>query len=711
MYGYRKSSNADNGLMTNLNSISSSLSSLDTIGRPSTMTNQKISTNVSKLSSIDNLISSRSHSIASTSLLWPPNRLPNEDRHSGRNGRQSLLDSDSVYYANTNIKRHSSSIKSCFKNSSQITSNFILIPLLLSTILRQVFDFLGQIWLQILVNFFTIILLILALFGIKQNRISYLFVYSSWAIFNTFWNLIVVCIYLKVRPDSLHPFNLQEDTLSLYTGATSWWHSNGPGCLPYNITSIQPSISILQPSIVTGCRIDYHSIESAQAALHGFFSFISTIASCCIIISIHKNQKHINTEKSYRMSTLDRPSKVNQDPYPNHYDNGTLTRYGTGAASLKRISNRTGSRGSQHSLASQRSGTRRRARQPSDSVLPTPRGSTSSIMRSQKYGSLSSRRSSKRERRGDLASLTYGVTGGERANNRSRLSSVSSNDCLPSYQPPHSSNANLLSSYGDVSSIDSYNNTNDQKIRKVRQTSVKSSVRGNANPTYSGSRSSIYSHGNTNNYDNLSYIYGNNNVKNSENLYQASTSSVLESTQQRQQQNQIYQQNRLNSTRSRNNYKRRDPPAVPHEIHAETHQNGQTHFDNDAMTKAKLAMTNGTSFQPFSSANHQQTTSNGESKTNGIDSSRYPEINNNYMTSNYGEKSHYSKRISSNPNGHHQSASNQNKGFSTFDSRSRVEPDKNNMTQDQTIIYSNQRNSRPPIYSNHIPNGNSETPI
>lgn len=710
MYGYRKSLNADNGLMTNLNSISSSLSSLDTIGRPSTTIGQKAPTNGSKLSSFDNLISSRSHSIASTSLLWPANRLLNDDRHSARNGRQSLLDTDSVYYTNTNIKRNPSPIKSCFKNSSQVTSNFILIPLLLLTTFRQVLDFLGQIWLQILVNFFTIILLIVALFGIRQNRISYLLIYSSWAMFNTFWNIIVACVYLKVKLESIDPFNLQEDFLSLYTGATSWWHTNGPGCLPYNITSIQPSISILQPSIITGCRVDYHSIESTQAALHAFLSFLSSIACCCIITTIHRNQKQIKTEKAYKMNTLDRPSKVNQDPYPNHHDNGTLNRYAN-SASLKRAANRTGSRGSQHSLASQRSTTRRRARQPSDSVLPTPRGSTSSTMRSQKYGSLSSRRSSKKERRGDLTSLTYGTTGGERPGNRNRLSSVSSNDYLPSYQPPHSSNANLLSSYGDVSSIDSYNNGVDPKNGKFRQTSIKSSARGNANPTYSGSRSSIYSHGNTNNYDNLSYIYGNNNVKNSENLYQASTSSALDSTRQRQQQNQIYQQNRLNSIRSRNNYKRRDPPAVPHEIQAETHQNGQTASENDAMTKAKLAIANGTSFQSFSSANQQQSKSNGLPKINGINSSRHQEINNNYITSTYEESNNLHKRISNNPNGQHQPLNGVNGGFSTFDSRSRLESEKNNNIQDQMQIYSNQRNLRHPIYSNHIPNGNSETPI
>lgn len=713
MYGYRKSANLENGLMTNLNSISSSLSSLDTVGRPSAAANgHKRPANGSKLSSVDNLISSRSHSIASTSLLWPPNRLLSgpDNRHSSRNGRQSLLDSDSVYYANTKPRRSSSLLgASCFNNAQQVTSNFILSPLLLLTILRQIFDFLGQVWLQILVNFFTIILLIVALFGIRQNRISYLSIYALWALFNTLWNLLVVCTYLRLRIDFMQALNLQEDSLSLNTGATSWWHTNGPGCLPYNITSIQPSISILQPSIITGCRIDYRSIESSQAALHALLSLLSALASCCIILSIRKNPHQGKGDKLFRLSTLDRPPKVNQDPFPSHQDNGTLTRYGANSASLKRAANRTGSRGSQHSLSSQRSASRRRTRQPSDSALPTPRGSTSSTMRSQKYGSLSSRRSSKKERRGDLASLTYGTAGGERAGNRNRLSSVSSNDYLPSYQPPHSSNANLLSSYGDVSSIDSYNNE-DNKAAKFRQTSVKSSARGNANPTYSGSRSSIYSsHGNSNsnNYDNLSYIYGNSNAKNSENLYQASTSNVLDGTRRREQQNQIYQQNKMNSIRSRNNYKRRDPPAVPREIHAETHQNGQQQADSDPMTKAKLAMTNGTSFHSFSSASHLQSNSSGAPKINGLDGSRQQEVNNNYMTANYEEASNPNMRMGA----QHQLANGINGNHSSFDSRPRSELDKGSVMQNQSQIYSNQRNQRHPIYSNHIPNGNSETPI
>lgn len=709
MYGYRQGTN-ENGLMTNLNSISSSLSSIDTA-----VTRRSNYTSNNKKSSNDNLITSRNHSIASTSLLWKGGGGPKEERYSTaasiRNGARCHPGSEIYYNGNAPNKLTSF----CF--NSQAASNFILVPLLLLTIIRQVIDFLGQIWLQILINFFTIIIIIIALFGIRQQRLSYLTLFTFWALLSTVWNIIVICIHTKIRD-----VGMNEDVLSFHTGATSWWHTNGPGCLPYNITSFQNSLSMLQPNIITGCRLDYHYIESSQAALHAFISFTAALVCSCLITNISKSpmnklKNQPKTEKQYRLNNLmpDR-ARVNQDPFPNHSN----SRLGTSqTASLRRSGNKASSRSSQHSISSMRSA-RRRNRQPVDSALPTPRGSSSSMQRSQKYGSLSSRRSAyQRERRSDVSSLTYG-TNSERppiagtSNQRTRLSSMSSADYLPSYQPPHSSNANLLSSYGEISSTDSYNNRVGQRATKHRQSLVRPSTKGNTNPTYTGSRSSVCSYNtNANNYDDLSYIYGNNNPKTSEAPYGSSTNGVNVSERQKQQ---IYQQNKSNSLSKRNGFANsRDHQAnrsqkIQAETYVQLNSNENLKHTNgyETMTKSKYGVTNG-SFQSFTAANSMN---NNQSTNGGPQNSEEclpKEINNNHPSLNYQEPFD-PKKDQPSINGF------SNNGASSSDNRSRATDGSMNMesvisNHPNNHIYTNQRYPRYPIYSNHISNGNSETPI
>jgi len=535
--------------MTNLNSISSSLSSVETIGRRKTTK-----------ASADNLIKPRKHSTVSSSLLWRESedeRYPVIAKHKQRTGYRGT----DIYHAG------GKGIKSfCF--SSETALNSVLVPLLLLTIFRQAIDFLGQIWMQIIINFFTIIFIIVALFGVQQRRISYLGFFSFWGLVSTVWNLIVFCIHSKARD-----VGVTEDSLSLYTGATSWWHSNGPGCLPYNITSIQPTINILQPNIITGCRLDYHLIESSQATIHMILSFISSVLCCFVISNIRRDPKFRNknsttSDKLYRLNNLvtDR-TKINPNPYPNQVS----SRFGPNSASFRRAGyNKTSSRSSQHSVTSARSN-RRKNRPSVDGTLPTPRGSTSSNQRSQRYGSLSSRRGpSKTDRRSDISSLTYGITGDRTSSTqRARLSSLSSAEYLPSYQPPHSSSANLLSSYGEISSIDSYNGrTSGMRSGKNRNAAIKSIYQVNTNPTYSGSRSSVYSHNNNlttngngnNNYDNLSYVHSPNNMRTSESLYGASTSGTAEVA--RPQKQQIYQQYTGDSIGRRSGSRIKEQPTI-----------------------------------------------------------------------------------------------------------------------------------------------------
>lgn len=515
MYGYRQT--GENGLMTNLNSISSSLSSLDQVGqRPNAR------------ASVDNLIAPRTHSVGSTSLLWRANKQ--EERHYANTGNGNPYATNSEIYAErqrTKLRRRNSCV-SCF--DSETALNFLLVPLLLLTIFRQVIDFLGQIWLQILINFFTIIILIVALFGIRQKRISYMVTFIVWSLFNTAWNSIIVCLHTKLRE-----VGLSEEALSFYSGTISWWHANGPGCIPYSI-SIDSSV-LLRPNMITGCRIDYHLIESAQAALHAVLSFLSALVACCALASYKHyssayRKQNANTDKSYRLSHLTSERiKNSQDPMrPLPKINGV-----SGTNSLRRVPGSSQNRlnGSlSHATTSSMRSARRRFRQPVENGTLANRGSTSSTQRPQRYGSLSSRRSnaSRRDnRRGDVSSLTYGTsTGYGYANDRNvlqkrqrtRLSSLSSDvDYLPSYRPPHSSNANLLGSTAEVSSIDSYSNQTNVKrtlMQKNRQTGSKhlTESSGNTNPTFSGSKSSLYSHGNqANNYAEVQQNYSSKVVK------------------------------------------------------------------------------------------------------------------------------------------------------------------------------------------------------
>lgn len=468
-------------------------------------------------SSVDNLISQRDHQMTASTSAWWRNQ-PKEERYSTtasvRNLERSNYRSSEIYHHHGKRK----ALKKCLNSWTAL--NFTLTLLLLLTIVRQVFDFLGQIWLQILINFFTIIFIIIALFGLKQCRISYLVSFIICALFNTFWNLLVISIHFKIRD-----INLSEDLLSLNTGAISWWHTNGPGCLPLSITASYPQSVNIKTNTIAGCKFDHHLIESAQAAIHASLSLISLLICFYVAISIYRNPSNFKTnqakDKSYRLNELTNGrSKINHDPFPVN----NTSRFVNDSASLRRPANKISSRSSQRSMSSVRSERRRNRQLVEAGVVPTPRCSVSSTQRSQKYGSLSSRRSSsnRRERRGDVSSLTYATTsaGPPRAGGsgqRTRLSSMSSVDyVLPGYQPPHSSSANLLSSYGEISSIDSYNNpTSSNRASNRNQHRMRD--RGNTNPVYNGSRSSVCSQNMNvnNNYDDISNVYGVNNVNGS----------------------------------------------------------------------------------------------------------------------------------------------------------------------------------------------------
>nr|CAD7202730.1 unnamed protein product [Timema douglasi] len=108
-----------------------------------------------------------------------------------------------------------------------------------STIERQVFDFLGYMWAPILANFFNIIFVIFGFYGAFQFRPKYIITDS--------------------------------DVLNLGTGSVSWWEVNGAGCRPIyptNLTVDDPyPFRPLRPDKVMDCVLDYKYVETFHAAL------------------------------------------------------------------------------------------------------------------------------------------------------------------------------------------------------------------------------------------------------------------------------------------------------------------------------------------------------------------------------------------------------------------------------------------------------------
>ncbi|XP_074109865.1 sodium/potassium-transporting ATPase subunit beta-1-interacting protein isoform X2 [Cotesia typhae] len=148
---------------------------------------------------------------------------------------------------------------------------------LLTTIERQVFDFLGFMWAPILFNFFNIIFVILGFFGAFQYRPKYIISYCIWDILWLGWNIFCICFYLEAGS-----LNTRDDYLNLGTGSFSWWQVNGPGCKPiYDI--IEPELlRPARPKNVTDCLLKYETIEILHASTQCLLAFMAIVGGICL---------------------------------------------------------------------------------------------------------------------------------------------------------------------------------------------------------------------------------------------------------------------------------------------------------------------------------------------------------------------------------------------------------------------------------------------
>ena len=62
---------------------------------------------------------------------------------------------------------------------------------LMSLVERQIFDFLGYMWLPMLANFCNTIIVILGIFGNYQYHTTYLFIYVMWTLCWIGWNIFI----------------------------------------------------------------------------------------------------------------------------------------------------------------------------------------------------------------------------------------------------------------------------------------------------------------------------------------------------------------------------------------------------------------------------------------------------------------------------------------------------------------------------------------
>ncbi|KAL7639501.1 UNVERIFIED_CONTAM: hypothetical protein RMT77_010002 [Armadillidium vulgare] len=159
---------------------------------------------------------------------------------------------------------------------------FFIICLLqvLSSTERQIFDFLGRMWLPIICNFFNIIFTIFGFFGVYLYRPKYITVYLLWMFIWLAWNIFVICFYLNVGS-----LSNQSDWLNFGTGSASWWEINGIGCepvYPTNLTQVDV-FRPLRPVTVKGCLLSYEYVETIHATLQCVFAIPGIIFSIYFI--------------------------------------------------------------------------------------------------------------------------------------------------------------------------------------------------------------------------------------------------------------------------------------------------------------------------------------------------------------------------------------------------------------------------------------------
>ncbi|XP_063870788.1 sodium/potassium-transporting ATPase subunit beta-1-interacting protein-like isoform X2 [Scylla paramamosain] len=168
----------------------------------------------------------------------------------------------------------------CGQHSGRCFLLTICILQIISTAERQVFDFLGYMWLPIIANFFNFILVIFGFFGAYQYKTKYVIIYLAWELVWLGWNVFVICFYLNVGV-----LENSRDWLNFGTGSASWWEVNGIGCravYPTNLTTLDP-LRPMRPLRVHDCLVDYQYVETIHAGVQCGFAVLGLCAAIYLI--------------------------------------------------------------------------------------------------------------------------------------------------------------------------------------------------------------------------------------------------------------------------------------------------------------------------------------------------------------------------------------------------------------------------------------------
>ncbi|XP_076437670.1 sodium/potassium-transporting ATPase subunit beta-1-interacting protein 2-like isoform X4 [Babylonia areolata] len=198
---------------------------------------------------------------------------------------------------------------------------------LLSTVERQVFDFLGYMWAPIIGNFFQIIAVILGLFGACQRYRSFVLVYAVWSLLWLGWNIFVICLYLEV---GILNRNRGRYILTMGTDSKSWWLEHGIGCNITNTSWLGASSSssskppdagrpIPPEEFVEGCVLQYYYVEVIHAAVQVLLGMAGLgVALVIIQASLDEDDtcKYLVTTTTYTrpLHTLPAPTPPNPAP-------------------------------------------------------------------------------------------------------------------------------------------------------------------------------------------------------------------------------------------------------------------------------------------------------------------------------------------------------------------------------------------------------------
>ncbi|CAH0405475.1 unnamed protein product [Chilo suppressalis] len=206
---------------------------------------------------------------------------------------------------------------------------------LIVTIQRQVFDFLGYMWLPIIANFVNILLIIFGSFGAVQYITNYLLAYAIWSFMWLTWNIFLICYYLN-----LGSLNRESGLLSLGTDSVSWWEWNGWGCQPVWGEAAKPGT--WRPSRVDGCFMEWHHVELAQS---GLAALLTTLALPLAILLAYKSfyKRKIASDKG----TLSRRPVYTIELSPTQT---TVSESSLKPMTPRRVKRRSGSRGTGSSV-------------------------------------------------------------------------------------------------------------------------------------------------------------------------------------------------------------------------------------------------------------------------------------------------------------------------------------------------------------------------